>query len=353
MSYEDGQAALNLEMPPRVPRFEPSAAHYHFQLVREVTGMNVGPKSSIEERNRAARAFMEAWDYGINFGALISYNELGEKFTRMGHAEYAEEGRDFDGRIESLFESPEQVLEFDPWQFYGEKDHDELVRRFNEHYHERCELYPNTVNTTGIYISLMSGMIAVFGWDLLLLAAGTDPEGFGEVLNRWAGWMQQYYNAAADSIAPVIYSHDDMVWTEGAFINPEWYRKYVFPNIRRYWAPLREAGKHIIFICDGDYTEFVEDIAACGNTGFWFEIFTDLEYICRQYGQTHAIIGNADSRVLTFGDRDAIREEVERCMNLGKDCPGYFMCCSGHIPPNVPVESALYYNEFYMKLRDR
>jgi len=71
------------------------------------------------------------------------------------------------------------------------------------------------------------------------------------------------------------------------------------------------------------------------------------------FGQSHVLIGNADCRILTFGTRSEIRAEVERCIAAGKKCPGYFMCVSGHIPANVPVENALYYNEVYNELRRR
>ena len=353
MSFADGWAAVHLQMPPRVPRFEPSAAEYHWPLIRAVTGLDVGLDSPPGDQLRARQAFLRAWNYDIYFAALASYNVLERKLTRMGHAEYAEGGRDFDPRIECPFRSVQEVLAFDPWQVYGALDEHDLVRQFNEHYRRQCLLYPDCVNMTGVYVSLLSGMIAVFGWEMLLLAAGTDPRGFGEVLNRYASWIQQYYNAVARCETTVIYSHDDMVWTQGPFLHPDWYRTYVFPNLKRLWAPAREAGKKIAFICDGNYTPFVDDVAACGNSGFWFEVFTDLQYVTRRYGRTHFIIGNADCRVLTFGTRAAVRAEVQRCMAAGKGCPGYFMCVSGHIPPNVPVENALYYNEVYEELSRR
>lgn len=353
MSFSDGMAALNLEMPNRVPRFEPSAARYHFDLIRAVTGLPVTQDSPGTERLKAEQAFISAWDYGIYFGCLISGNELSALSTNMGHAEYAKEGKDFDDHLQCPFKDPEEVFALDPWEVYGKRDHAELVNRFNEHYRQRCELYQDTVNTTGIYVTLMSGMIQILGWDMLLTAAGTDSRRFGELVNRYASWIQQYYNALADSEAEVIYSHDDMVWTEGPFIHPDWYRTYIFPNLKKLWAPLRQAGKKIMFVCDGNYTQFAEDVAACGNHGFWFEIFTDLDYMTEKFGKTHFIIGNADCRILTFGTKPEIRAEVERCMSAGKKCPGYFMCVSGHIPPNVPVENAIYYNEVYEELRHR
>ena len=69
-----------------------------------------------------------------------------------------------------------------------------------------------------------------------------------------------------------------------------------------------------------------------------------------KYGQTHVIVGNADTRILLYGSKDDIRAEVERCMTLGRNCPGYFLAVGNHIPPNTPVENALYYNEVYEEL---
>jgi len=353
MSYEDGWAAMNLEMPRRVPHFEPSAEWYHLDLVKAVTGIDVAPDSPGELRAKAAREFVKAWNYDLMFAAMIGANVLEKKMTRMGHAEFAIDGGDFDDNISCPFETPEEALAFDPWETYGAIDHDDYVRRFSEQYRRSCEYSPTAVNMTGIYSTLMSGMIFIFGWDMLLLMAGLDPDGFGEVCNRYASWMQQYYDAMAECDSPVFYCHDDIVWTEGAFIHPDWYRKYIFPNIKKLWAPTVEAGKKIIFICDGNYTQFADDIAACGNAGFWFEVFTDLEVMVEKFGKTHVIIGNGDCRPLTFGTKADVRAEVERCMALGKKCPGYFMCISGHFAPNIPLENALYYYDVYCELGRR
>ncbi|MCI0511614.1 hypothetical protein L0128_00185 [candidate division KSB1 bacterium] len=185
---------------------------------------------------------------------------------------------------------------------------------------------------------------------MLLLAGGLAPHRFGATVNRYADWMQQYYNALARSETPLIYSHDDIVWTAGAVFHPEWYRQYIFPNYQKYYAPLIENGKKVIFISDGNYTEFIDDIAATGASGFFLEPLTSLDYIVEHYGQTHIIIGNANTHALLYGTKEDIRNEVARCLQLGKKCPGYFIGVSNMIPANTPVENALYYNEVYEKL---
>ena len=64
------------------------------------------------------------------------------------------------------------MLNFDPWEEIGPRDQGELTRRFEEAYRANCQAHDFGVNMTGIYITLFSGFIDLFGWEMLLLAAG-------------------------------------------------------------------------------------------------------------------------------------------------------------------------------------
>lgn len=352
MSLSDGMAAINLEMPPRVPRTEYSADQ-HWELVSAVTGIKVTPQSNDELKSKASLEFIRRWNYDFIWTTLIGKHIFNGKRTNMGHAVYVADGADFDNNISQLYKDPVEALKFDPWEIYGEKDIGSLTEDFNKHYRSHCSKFPDAVNMTGIYVTCMSGLIDIFGWDMLLLAAGTDPAAFGEVANRYAGWIMQYFEALAASEAPVVMIHDDIVWTAGAFLHPDWYRKYVFPNYKKCFAPLLESGKKIMYTSDGNYTEFIDDIADCGIHGFVMEPLTDMKYVAEKYGKTHVFIGNADTRILMSGSKEDIYNEVKRCMDIGKSCPGFFMAVGNHIPPNTPVENALYYNEVYEKLSKR
>ena len=354
MSFQDGWAALNSEMPMRVPRTEYSVDYYHYDLMRVVTGIDVNQHSSDDIRKKAIFEFRKAWNYDFIWSTLIhGGSEFGKYFTSMGHASFASDSSDINTKLTQPFKEPEDVLAFDPWEALGPKDQGELIRRFEEHYKANVEAYPDAVNMTGIYITLVSGLIDLFGWDLLLMAAGIDRDGFGEVTNRYSKWIQQYFDALAASDVPCVMIHDDIVWTSGAIFPPEWYRKYVFPNMKRQFAPIIDSGKRLIFTSDGTYTESIDDLVDCGVHGFVMEPTTDMAYIAQKYGKTHSFIGNADTRILLSGTKDDIRAEVERCMSIGKSCPGFFMAVGNHIPANTPVENALYYNEVYEELSKR
>lgn len=348
MSYEYGMAALNLEMPPRIPRTEYSATE-HWPLVEAVTGIAADPADK-QLCEKARRKFVEIWHYDLMWNTLISGNEFGNFITRMGHAVYAANGADFDREVSELFANPEDAYDFDFYESLGAKDCSGLVRRFDENYDAMAAAYPDMVNMTGVYITCMSGLIDLLGWEALLVAAGLDGKRFGDLADRYAKWIEQYYIALSKCKSPVVMVHDDIVWTSGAFISPDWYRRHIFPNYKMLFRHLHEAGKKIIYTSDGDYTEFVDDIAGCGVNCFVLEPLTDMAYIAERYGKTHSFIGNADTRVLLAGSKDDIYNEVKRCVGIGKNCPGFFMAVGNHIPANTPVDNALYYNDAYEKL---
>ena len=183
--------------------------------------------------------------------------------------------------------------------------------------------------------------------------AGFDQEELGAVTNRYASWILQYFKALAASKAQVVMVHDDIVWTSGAFLSPDWYRRFIFPNYKKLLAPLHEAGKIIMYTSDGNYTQFIDDIADVGINAFVMEPTTDMAYLAEKYGKTHAFVGNADTRILLSGTKDEIRAEVKRCMDIGKKYPGFFMAVGNHIPYNTPVDNVLYYNDAYEEMSKR
>ncbi len=353
MSYKDGMQALQLEMPDKIPRTEYSAHIMHWDLISNVTGLPVSVSSPDEAKYKASKQFTEAWDYGFIWNILPFDDIFQGKKTKMGHAEFQQAGSDFSAETSQLITRHEEVYNFDFFKEYGERDHITLVKDFNKDFDTKVVKYPDTVNMTGMYTTCMSGIIEILGWDMLLLAAGMNTKAFGDFMNRYTLWNLQYFKALAACKSPIVMVHDDIVWTDGPFLHPDFYRTYIFPNYKKLFQPLIEAGKTILYTSDGNYTQFIDDIAACKVSGFVLEPTTDMEYICKTYGKTHAIVGNADTRILLHGDKKAIKAEVKRCIELGRDCPGYFLAVGNHIPHNTPVDSCLWYNEFFEQYRKR
>ena len=94
MSYKNGLSALHLEMPDKIPRTEYSA-HFYWDLIQKVTGIQVNSDSCTETQKKASREFIKIWDYGLFWNVLPFSEQFGELRTRMGHANFAQNGTDF------------------------------------------------------------------------------------------------------------------------------------------------------------------------------------------------------------------------------------------------------------------
>jgi len=337
MSYERGIAAIRLERPDEIP---------HTQYITHPAWL-----AHLRKKHRRPKAGIEELlDFDFRWSTDRPEIPRG-RWTDMGHAVWQADGSDYRLPRPSPFTSVEEIYALDPREEYGPVDFKRQAEEYRAWYRQ-ARRGPGVISG-GEYRSVVSWAIDAFGWENLLLAAGVDPERFGRLLNRWADYMMTYVEAWAATDIEVFLTHDDMVWTEGGIFKPEFYRAYVFPNYKRYWDCVKDAGKKVLFCSDGSFTEYVDDIAAAGAEGFIFEPTTDLAYICRKYGKTHVIVGNADTRVLTFGTPKDVRREVKRCMDLGRPCPGYFFAVGNHIPPNVPIANAEACMAAYLEMRKR
>ena len=58
MSLQGGLSALRMEMSERIPRTEYSA-HFHWELVKKVTGIDVGSRSAEAVKEKASQQFVK------------------------------------------------------------------------------------------------------------------------------------------------------------------------------------------------------------------------------------------------------------------------------------------------------
>ncbi|NQS88966.1 hypothetical protein HQ584_04170 [Patescibacteria group bacterium] len=345
MSRERALAAINLKKTDRIPNFDGITIHPEF--IQKVSGLNLR-----EHWEEAVIRCIKILDVDVIGAGVPSYGRTQEKsdklvegkrvihkkgkaYTKMGAGE-SEWTVDFASR----FPSVKSVLEYDPFSC-NEKSVDELALNYRIQHEEDQAFYGrHALASQGIYKSLFMWPVMTFGWEMFLLTAAQEPEEFGKVMERFAKVSMKYFQAWArvDNLH-IFSSHDDLAMTRGPVLHPEWYRKYIFPFYPKLWMSLKEKGVKIIFRADGNMDEFIDDIAACGADGFCIRKETNIAKIAKKYGDSKIIIGNIDTRALSFGSKEEIEEEVKRCVAQVGDCPGYFFQASGDIPHNVPLQN--------------
>jgi hypothetical protein len=333
MSRQLALDAVHLRPTPRPAHTEYSLA-YHKEYVLEKTGR---PANDPE----AMRILYDQWkidfNFGVNDGLHGNWGAFG-RATNMGHAVYAADGSDLRQPAQSPFTEPEEVWAFDPATEYGLPDFDEQVAAYEKSFQDKNNALPNQLNTGGYYKTTISGAIAAFGWDMLLLACA-DRDKISDVFTRIREFTQFHMNAWAKTSADVIIQHDDFVWTEGAFMHPDIYREVIIPGFAELWKPLKAAGKTVLFCSDGNYMEFVDDLAEAGADGFIFEPMVDFQFMVERFGQSHCLVGSAvDCVDMAFRSWETVKASVDKSLELAEQCRGLIWAVGNHLPANIRPE---------------
>lgn len=191
-----------------------------------------------------------------------------------------------------------------------------------------------------LYTTLFMWGVEYLGWEVFLMAAAMDPEGFDEkffrvVLPRSLRMIEML--AEVDS--PFVFCHDDLVDARGPMFAPAWYEKYIFPRYGQLWTPAKRKGKKVIFVADGNMNEFLEPLRATGVEGVMLENpATDFEKILNVFGDK-IVIGGIETGVLMHGSPEQVRQHVLRVHERTRDIPGFVMSTPGGIHGNLPLEN--------------
>ncbi len=307
---------------------------YHTEYIRKKTGLDPATAEAQQKFNDEVWAMDFNW--GVDDGLHGDWGRRG-RATDMGHAEYAAGGSDMRKPAACPFKTAAEVWGFDAIREYGLPDRKEQVDAYEKYARDTLSGCPGQLTTGGYYKTIVSGAIEAFGWEMFLLAL-SEPSKMEPVLDGIYRFTQFHMDCWAATSIEVIMQHDDFVWTEGAFMNPEIYRKVIIPRYAELWKPLRKAGKKIIFCSDGNFMEFAGDILDAGADGLCFEPCNDFQFMAERYGDSAVLIGSfTDCRDMAFSTWDVVRSSIDRTLDIArKRCRGLIYAVGNHIPVNVP-----------------
>lgn len=305
--------------------------NYHHQYLVRKTGLK-------ENDPNFGRKVHEIFQFDFLWSTNDGITNWGQKgrTTNMGHAVYAADGSDKVQPTQSPFKSEEDVWGFDAVKEYGLPDFDQQVQVYENSIQNARKAYPDQLMTGGYYRTIVSGAIAAFGWEMLLVGA-SNPVKMEKVFDSFFRYTLHHIKAWAKTSVEAVIQHDDFVWTQGAFMHPDIYRKIIIPRYAELWKPIHEAGKKVLFCSDGNFMEFFGDLAEAGADGFIFEPCNDFGFVVDNFGKTKCIVGSfVDCRDLTFGKWDKVRKDIDKTFERLNDCKGAILAVGNHMPPNIP-----------------
>jgi hypothetical protein len=298
----------------------------------------------------------------LNFGLPASDDPLPrpEEQVDKGKGRWGHAYRDhwYDQDAKTRFASEDEMLAFSPlakadfsdWRIGGDCSSEEVVyQHFRSRFPAEWGDTPpeGSSRQVGWYETLFMWPLMVFGYENFLSIC-LDPR-FDRVMDEFAELSRRVFRALARQPVHFVGSHDDIVLPTGPVCSPKWMHKHVFPRYEEFWGYSRAAGKRVLFTVDGRIDAFVDDVIACGASGFTTEPFTDFKAIARRHENCY-LAGEGDNRILMRNRPDEIRAMVESMVETAKMSGGYAMCIGNHIPFNVPPEAVKLYFDLSAEL---
>ena len=343
-SVEDVRKAIHLKKPSLIPQLE-YLAHPEFQ--KRVSGIDPyrEPEKSLVETYRRL---------GINLvwhTASVDFPEEEEKNAIYYKTPWGS-GESFWRK--PPFKSVEEVLNYSPLKAHS-KTKEQRRAELEEEWRKQKEIWEGVALVPGgIYTTLFMWGVETFGWELFMEAAASAPERFEEIMQEFFEVSKRDFEAYAEIEGVELFiSHDDLAMASGPIFSPRWLEKNVISRYADLWKPLQEKGVKVLFCSDGNYSSLVDLIAEQEPDGFIFESSVSMEMMVQKFGDSKILVGNIDSRVLTTGTPEEVRSEVRRSVLVARDCPGYIINCTGHLPHNIPLENMFAYFDEVQKLRIR
>ncbi len=278
-------------------------------------------------------------------------DESGRKSVRWGT------GQSWHWDWGRLFPTVESCLQYDPLEHMDQRNMDVVENRdYSISAEEMARQYQAGIDaaravagdrslvTGGFYNTIFMWPLLTFGWENFLELGAAYKDECKRLMAGFAHFSRKVFQALAMTDIEVVGSHDDICFQGGPVFSPDWLREMVYPYYEEFWGYLRDAGKKVIFICDGNVDRVADDVIACGAHGILSEPYTNWQEIARKHPDA-VLAGDGDNRVLATGDREAVFAMVKRMADWGKRYPGYFFCVGNHLSWDLPVEGVKAYFE--------
>ena len=199
-----------------------------------------------------------------------------------------------------------------------------------------------------LYTTLFMWGVEYLGWETYMMASALDEQFLKEqFLDKVLPLSLELTKIQCESTSPFVFHHDDLADARGPVFQPSWYEKYIFPSYQTLWNPVKNAGKKLIFVADGNMAPFFDQLIEVGVDGVMLENpATDFDAILEAFNDK-IIIGGVDTRILTFHTPDLIRKHIKELHQKVEGIPGFVLSTPGGLHGNIPLDNL----EAYFNIR--
>jgi len=218
---------------------------------------------------------------------------------------------------------------------------DPLDRRFFEDIPAKIARYGDRFRVFQIGFSLYERAWTLRGMMNLMMDFYDHPDFVHELLAAIADYNIMQIQEALKYDIDALYFGDDWGQQRGLQMGPRLWREFIYPQLKRMYGVVKEAGKYVFIHSCGDVDELFDDLIAIGLDCFnpFQPEVMDVYALMRRYrGRLVFHGGLSTQRTLPYGTIEDVRQETERLLRAG--AAGRYIFAPAHaVEGDVPVEN--------------
>lgn len=222
-----------------------------------------------------------------------------------------------------------------PWPEPADVDLSDIV--------QAAELLPDGMMLTSGTWGIFETTRALIGFEAAALAIYDQPGLVEGVMERMGEFLFSLFERVLDlPRLGAVWFADDLSSADTYFVNPDWYRRHLFPWMRRYCEAAAARGLPLIYHCDGTMWEVLPDIIECGVAAIQpvEPKAMDIAEVKRRFGGRLCLIGNIDlGGALVRGTPAEVEAQVRERLREVAPGGGYMVGSSNSVTSYVPLEN--------------
>jgi uroporphyrinogen decarboxylase len=209
------------------------------------------------------------------------------------------------------------------------------------------EKSPHLFRVFSLGFSLYERAWTLRGMEDLMMDFHDHPRFVRDLLHAIADYNVAHVRAALEHDIDAVWFGDDWGQQHGLQMGPKLWHEFLYPELARMYAVVREAGRHVIIHSCGDVDELFDDLVGIGVNCFnpFQPEVMDVPALLEAYrGRLSFFGGLSTQKTLPYGTPDDVRRESRRLLDLGRQ-GGYIFAPAHSVEGDVPLENMLAFIE--------
>lgn len=207
---------------------------------------------------------------------------------------------------------------------------------------EACRTLPDEIGLVGQYGDIYTLVWESMGFETFAATLYEDPDLVAALFEKVGSIVTNLYEnmATMDRIGAMWFS-DDLAYTGGLMIAPEFFREYLFPWVKRMGDLCRQRNIPFLYHSDGVLWEVMDDLLACGVTALHpiEPKSMDVAEVKRRSGGKLCVLGSIEVDLLARGTTAQIEAMVEDHLRRAAPGGGFAIGSSNSVPEYARYEN--------------